>query len=203
MNKFTGVILGSMFGLFVIFTGTAHAAGTNCLNQSSAHGVVTVSGLTATAKFTIPNSCGAQQVSFVSYKAPSANGQPLSQQVVFHSTTQTLNPGTYQMQIQIPDCFYQVDLVRGTVITQFNGSTYHGENRWLAGKNAGTKVCESTSATTPPVTPTNTTPSVLPASTTLPNTGPGNALLVGLAATTFAGLLHYNRSKLQNLIIKK
>jgi hypothetical protein len=106
MKKLLGITssLVVAFAIIAIAAPSASAA-QPCLNEGSAKGKVAVSGLNATVSFTLPKSCGNQQVSLVSYKAPSTNGKPLNQQTVFQSTTQNLAPGTYHLAVQIPDCF--------------------------------------------------------------------------------------------------
>jgi hypothetical protein len=177
----------------------ANAAQTVCLNTKNTKATVSVSGTQATAKFTIPAKCGSQEVSFVSYKAPSANGDPLTAQTVYKSLTATYSTGAYSLNLDIPDCYFQVDLVQGAVIQQFTtDTTYHKENRWLAGKNGGTQVCTTPNPNpNPNPTPNPTpTPSPTPTSTTLPNTGAGNVLAIGLIAAFVGTVLHFGYRKL-------
>src|ERR1041385_7148009 len=108
------ILLTSALG--VLAPSTTSAQTLPCFREGTAQVGLAINDKTATATFIIPDACGAQEVSLVSYNAPSANGLPLDQQSVFQSTTQTLNPGRYALAIQIPDCFYQVDLVQGQVI---------------------------------------------------------------------------------------
>jgi LPXTG-motif cell wall-anchored protein len=52
-------------------------------------------------------------VSVASWKAPSADGRPFSEQVFFAGNSKTLNEGRHLMSVDTPNCFFQVDLVHG------------------------------------------------------------------------------------------
>jgi len=187
---------GSALGLLAPATVSADTL--QCFGEETGSANIVINNNVATATFTIRQACGPQQVSLVSYKSPSPGGQPLNQQTVFQSTTQTLNPGTYSLAVQVPDCYFQVDLVRGGVIWQLSDQhTYHGENRFVTSKNGTGPAC-TTTTTTPPVTPPASPPAVQSSTTTksLPNTGAGNVALIGLGSSLIAGLLHANRRRI-------
>ena len=180
------------------------------LTTASTHATVTVAGQTATGSLTIPAGCAAS-ISLVSYTAPSANGTPLTSQYVYKSVTESLGAGAHQLKISLPDCYFQADLVVGAPLDLTTGQTYHGQNRFLAGYNAGTKACVAPTPTpTPKPTPTVTpspkptvtpTPVVTPTptpdagkggevlgATTLPDTGAG---ALGLSLSTLGGTVAY------------
>src|SRR6185437_2718914 len=75
---------------------------------------------TVTANFTVAKNSSVT-LSLVSYHAPSASfdATTANQQVVADSKTGTFGSGAHSMTITVPDCYFQVDFVGGTVITQF------------------------------------------------------------------------------------
>lgn len=83
----------------------------------------TVNGGKATVDFVVKGSANCKvQVSSNSFYAPTMNGKPYDQQILFDRTTKTYStPGTYTMAVSMPvkstqqkGCFYQVDLTYGT-----------------------------------------------------------------------------------------
>jgi hypothetical protein len=78
--------------------------------------------LVATVRFKVTGADNCKvQLSSNSFYAPSMNGQPWSEQILFQRVTRTYTPGTYAMSIQLPTksnpdkgCYYQVDLTYGT-----------------------------------------------------------------------------------------
>jgi len=107
---------------------------------------LSVQGTIATGNVTV-STCTGLVVSLVSYKAPSAtfSEQTASQQVVFASKTLTLDAGAHQLQVNVPRCYYQVDLVVGTVIVHLgpagSGNFYGAQGRLLDSINGGTRAC--------------------------------------------------------------
>jgi SdrD B-like domain len=96
------------------------------------------------ATFTIP--AGAT-VSLVSYIAPSSsfNANTASQQVVYDSDTVTATTaGTYSLHIDLPEGYYQVDLVCGQLIDHFGAASsnifYTSQNRLISADNGGNNV---------------------------------------------------------------
>src|SRR5689334_9777328 len=53
-------------------------------------------------------------MSLVTWKAPSANGQPLYEQKIYDYKTETFGPGNHSLTVFLPDCYYQADLMVGT-----------------------------------------------------------------------------------------
>ena len=78
--------------------------------------------LIATVRFKVSGADNCKvQLSSNSFYAPSMNGRPWSEQVLFQRVTRVYTPGTHQMSIQLPTksnpdkgCYYQVDLTYGT-----------------------------------------------------------------------------------------
>lgn len=143
------------FGLPAVALGASSSsskAQTCAFTGSTAHGSVTVSGNTATGRFTIPQYCPSQTVSLVSYSSPSANGKPYSSQKEYKSQITQVGPGTHSLSVAIPSCYYQIDLVKGSPMNFSGGQTYHAQHRFLAGAQGGSK------CTAPPANHTSQTP---------------------------------------------
>ena len=104
----------------------------------------TQQGDTVTVTFTVPAG-NYDQISLVSYNAPEGfyNTDDANLQTVFQSVTQVESPGTHTLSVTLPNNFYQVDLVCGTVITTLGPTAtnpnnfYHAQNRYIDGDNAG------------------------------------------------------------------
>jgi len=105
---------------------------------------ISVNGSVATATFRIPSHCPALEYSLVSYKAPNnTDGQPFSSQKYFASTTKVLGPGLHTITTTTPDCYYQIDLIKGRPITQLsNGGTYAPAGRLITAVLGGPKPCD-------------------------------------------------------------
>lgn len=204
----------------------------NCLRESTANASITVAGDRATAHFTLPSGCKGQVVSLVSYKAPNGtDGKPYSSQELFRSTTRTFNnEGRREMSVQLPDCYYQVDLVTGQPLQSFaNGVTYHGQHRFLVARHGGNKFCSQPMQTQPAAQPATTPPASVNVNTTaasnvtaaaketpapqhapqtappsgkLPDTGPGTIAAFGFGSTFTASLIYVYRSRFSEILSK-
>jgi len=105
-------------------------------------------GGTSTATFTIPAGC-VVKVSLVSYtaSAPEFTWENGSDEVVYDQLTENLGSGTHTLAIKTPDCYYQLDLVEGEVITSFGpydtdpNNFYTPQGRLAASANGGTTAC--------------------------------------------------------------
>lgn len=180
---------------------------TRCAHWGNTPSNMTVnSSNIATATFTVPAHCTTPQVyTLVSYTAPNGTtGLPYTAQKLYKSVTKTFGPGTHTMQVQVPDCFYQVDLVGGYPVATFpnNQALYHNEHRFFRALHGGTKSCETPK---PPVTPpaqppaktpeppvaTPVTPAAAPAEPAeLPNTGPGAIVAIFTGVSAISTLLY-------------
>ncbi len=143
-------------------------------------------GQPATAQVKAGAACVDQEVSLVSYKAPAANGQPLTNQIINDSQTKLTTSGVVDFTVQVPNCYYQVDLVYGQPLDLSTGQTYSSQHRLIDAANGGNQTCNpgmGGGTPTPTLTPTVSniaaavpaTPAPLAAATqvptTLPNTG--------------------------------
>jgi protocatechuate 3,4-dioxygenase beta subunit len=88
-------------------------------------------------------------VSLVSYTAPSAvwDVNVANQQRVFDVDSHTFAPGTYTLCVRIPNSFYQIDFVCGTVIdtlgTPGSNIFYTAQGRLISADNGGVQsVCD-------------------------------------------------------------
>lgn len=72
-----------------------------------------VEGNKVTATFTVTGTNCTTPVTLAVWKTPSANGQPINDQVFFGHTTQTYGPGVHTISANIPDCYWQADLLVG------------------------------------------------------------------------------------------
>lgn len=153
------------------------------------------SGDDVTVTFYLYGGCDPRTLSFVSYTAPTSYFDRVTaeQQVVFDSVTGTFGPGTHTMSIEVPSCYFQVDFVRGTVITQFGPSSstnYYGDQgRLIAYKNGGTTTCAvapptTTTTTTIPPTTTTVAPTTTTSVPTTTTTIPGSTTTTVVAPTT-------------------
>ncbi len=114
-------------------------------NASVTRHVLAVSGSTATASVVLSPGCANVQLSLVSYEA--TRSFDLTEQRVFdHKTVTVFAADT--LSVSLPNCFFQVDLVRGSVLASLSEATgYTAQQRMLATVRGGTAAC------TTPVTP--------------------------------------------------
>lgn len=170
----------------------------------------TTSGNTASANFDISGGAGCEeQVTVAVWRAPygSTNFQPYSQQVLLSSKTAYYSAGDNYLTVNVPNCDYQVDVLRGNAATRPDGTANYVYPQIVDWLQAGNKTCEPPSKPTPPSTPVTTTkPPVTPPSnptaipvvaaaktttTPLPNTGPGAVVVVFIAAVIGGALFHH------------
>lgn len=96
-----------------------------------------------TANFTVDSGCNPIELSFAAYRASASTWSNSIPQTLDNFDTGSFGPGTHSLgPIDIPACFFQVDLVCGPVLsgTQINSGTYYG-SRKLDWENGGTTAC--------------------------------------------------------------
>ncbi len=101
--------------------------------------------------FTLAAGCENQEFSLVSYKAPSYifDANTANQQSVFDSATGFFSAGLNMMEIDVPKCYFQIDLVRGGVIEHLgpagSNNFYGAQGRLIDADNgdSGAGVCAS------------------------------------------------------------
>ncbi len=116
--------------------------------------IINISGTTATATFDVPRGCPGTHVLLASYTAPNGtDGKPYSEQKLYSSNRAKFGPGRHQISIKIPNCYYQVDLARGTVLQNFRSTTYtqSPSHVLMAARHGGNQSCGP--VTPPPVQP--------------------------------------------------
>lgn len=168
------VLAAALVGLAtyaIVGINRTEAASTDCFRTATAKASISVSGGTATANFTIPEKCTPKDVTLVSYKAPNGtDGKPYPAQTVYKVNSKTFKKaGKHVIKVAVPDCYYQVDLVRGKeVIQKFAaGRTYTEQGRMITAKHGGKKSCDAKPA---PKAPAPTTPApAAPAAPTVVN----------------------------------
>ncbi len=134
--------------------------------------------------FTIPVGCAPVQLTLASYESPAPTFS--SDQELFDHETETFeSPGRYDLEVTVPDCYYQVDFAFGPVIRDLDEDTLYGD-RLIDHANGGTELCNETITPGPDETATpgpdeTTTPG--PDETTTPGLpgapGPGQEVVPG------------------------
>jgi hypothetical protein len=149
------LVVGSV-GAFAPAGFAAHsraAGGTSCPSGTAAVLSPTlnvVEGGTATATFGIAAACSNIRVTLASYQASAGNF--VLPQTLIDSTSQTLSTGyaasaTQTLTVNVSPCFYQVDLVIGSVIVNLTSSNLYDTRKILA-RNGGA-ACSTVVTTTP------------------------------------------------------
>lgn len=207
MIKLSNLTTSSIFTAFIIslllFISSPVSAdiSNNCsvqaVNLTNGQGYFksfSVSNNTATATFVVTGDPGCSEtVSIAVWQAPygSSDYQPYSQQKFISSNSADFTPGTYTISIPLPNCDYQVDLIRGSSVTGPDITANYVYPQLIDWLQAGSTICEppvvvSSTETVPPTTPATPTPQP----TTLINTGAGD--VIGLFAITVisAAMLH-------------
>lgn len=128
-----------------------------------------------------------QSVVLASWQAPDGDkGRPYDQQKLYKYVSGTFPTGKHTLTVQLPDCYYQVDLVRGTAPTGPNDSPLYEKGRMLGSLHGGTKVCEQ-----PKKTETLSAATTQPTPATMPTTGPANVLGIFAGTSAFGAAAHH------------
>lgn len=157
---------------------------TNTANQSDSRWMLSADGV-ATGTFTVTGDNDCQQtVTLSAWQAPNADkGQPYDQQKLVSHVSGTFGPGAHSLSIQVPHCFYQLDMIPGDNPAGENGTAQYTPGTLIGSLHGGTQSCDVTPPVTPPQTPS-----------TLPNTGVGsNVIIAGLVATVLGTAFAYVR----------
>ncbi len=101
----------------------------------------TQQGDTVTANFTVPSGYY-DQISLVSYTAPEPtyNSGDADLQQVYQYETEVFGPGAHSLTVTLPNSFYQVDFVCGSVISTLglnSNDFYSAQNRLMSADNGG------------------------------------------------------------------
>ncbi len=125
---------------------------------------IMVTGTTAKVTFTVAAGCKDIELTLVSYKAPGPtfDEKTADQQILFDHKTQLFSAGNWQLDVAVPDCYYQVDFVYGKHIEKLgpagSNNFYSKQGRLIRAANGGTKACTTSQ---PPTTPNPPPPPTL------------------------------------------
>jgi hypothetical protein len=204
------MIVGGVFGLLVVgflggslahpsftnaLTGPPEGGGVSCdvkrVGTNDAGGVdsrfILNADGTVTARFRVTGTDCHMTVTLVSWNAPNGtDGKPYEQQTLFAKTTAKFTTGDHTITAKMPNCFYQIDLVTGSDVSMYPTTSFSSQGRLRGNLHGGAQPC-----TVPTPTPTPApTPVVETASTTLPNTGPGEIAIVAVLALAGGYIFH-------------
>ncbi|MDB5170209.1 MAG: hypothetical protein JWN82_605 [Candidatus Saccharibacteria bacterium] len=209
-----GVMLASLATPFVI-NGNAAAANGSCTLEAVQPNIgqpiegrkFTTKGNRIYIKVVVKGTDCAKVVTLESWKAPNPDlGKPYSEQILFrHFTTNPLGAGSHLLSIQLPNCFYQVDLIHGSKTMGANGEIKFDATKVIGSAHGGTQKCTQATPETPdtpeepetPVTPTPSTPTPTTQTassqvTSLPKTGAGSIVVGAFSGMTALGTAaHY------------
>lgn len=166
---------------------TVKAVGTkNTAGNTDSRFVLNGNG-TVSATFEVKGNTDCKlDVTLASWQAPDADkGRPYDQQKLYKYVTDSFGVGRHTLTVELPNCFYQVDLVRGKNPTGPNNMPVYEKGRMMGSLHGGTKVCEEPK--TPPVV---TTPPQVSSATTLPKTGAGGMVGLFAGASIFGAAAH-------------
>jgi uncharacterized protein DUF11 len=171
-------LLVALFCLGLVLAGvrTAGARTTSCpaAGAGIVGGSILVAGGKATATFSISAACPATTVTLASYEAPAATFS-LPQTLFDDASATFASGGPYTLTVDLPDCFFQVDLVTGTAIPVLTSGNLYG-NRKAAFTQGGVKAC-------PPPTTTSTTTATTTTGTTTTGTTTTGTTTTGTTTT--------------------
>lgn len=200
MIKLKSVIIAGVVGLLVIIASPQiTSASPECDVNPAVQGVsltdlknksIVLNGTNADVSVTVTGNDDCQKtVSVASWKFPNPTGLPLKEQKLYKTNTQTFGLGTHVISVEVPDCYWQVDLVEGDRPTAADGTADYqiGEpndktDRLMDAAFGGDKECfPAETPVTGPVTPVPITTAPV---SVLPKTGNSTPMTIAI----FAGL---------------
>jgi hypothetical protein len=99
-------------------------------NEAIQEETLTITDLVASATFNIPEGCQDIHISLASYSALAATF--MLPQILLDSKTGFFDPGDHTLQVNVDECFYQVDLVEGPVIENLTVDNLYGGRLLMA-----------------------------------------------------------------------
>lgn len=215
------VLAGGVFAFNLVKSNSAEAATAPCVVTVNNNKAINISadGKKASVSITVSGDCVERYATLVSWKSPSPSGHPLTAQKLYKYTTKKLTAGTHTVSVELPDCYYQVDLLGQKRPTSLAGDANYdamGTDVLVNFKLGGTKSCtppppppptpqkctipgmENIPADSPdckvvpetPVTPE--TPATPDAPVSLPDTGAGAfAAIASTVTAAGSGVAHY------------
>lgn len=137
---------------------------------------------TITATFTVASGCDGTTVSLATYSMIAKPASPFPQ-TLYDSVTQTLDAGSYTLTVHLPSCYWQADLVTGSVLPYIDADHRYLE-RVAAGATGGNQVCSTTTTTgTTQTTTTLTTTTSTTATTSTTSTATTTTTLTTTTTT--------------------
>jgi hypothetical protein len=180
-------------------TASAAQPENGCLRNATANATISEQNGKAVATFTVPKKCDDNKhtVSLVVYKLNDGNWEhKIKNQYIYAHKTIQVGTGKHTVSVNLPNCGYQADLVKGQPVDVSTGAH---QNHILAAHVGGNRVACAAKPTPKPTPntpiPTPETPATTVTTvsgeqpTTLVNTGPGDvaAAFVGISALGSAG----------------
>lgn len=136
-------------------------------NRQTANSVLDVHQNSITAQFHVPKECKNERVSFVVYKIADGNYKnKIGNQHIFASRTIVSNGGNHNIRLNLPDCAWQADLVKGNPVRIALGKEQNPILRATIGRQG--EPCKKPPVTL--VTPTTPTTPVTPEPTVVTQT---------------------------------
>ncbi len=201
MNKFVNIFASAVvvLGTVVATNGVANAARNdaadlNCevYSQSYSVGKDTVTANFGVRQLDADGPDCTKDVTVAAWNAPNGtDGMPFSAQSLHSHKSGTYAPGNHSVTVSKPECFYQVDVVRGLSPEFENGDAGYADWQYVSSTHGGAK-CE-TKKKTPVVKKTVQKGTGGPVA--LPETGAGSVAAIALSAGTAAGVAHNIRAR--------
>lgn len=145
-----------------------------------------------------------RHATLAAWEAPNGvDGRPYKEQVLASHMTKTIETGDRNqakrtLSVQIPDCYYQIDIMRGKKVMGRNGEIKFDADKHLGGVHGGTQACttpevpETPEEPETPETPEEPeTPSEVTTEEELTETGPASAVAAFTGVSTLAAGVHY------------
>ncbi len=143
-------------------------------------------GRTITATFTVASGCDGTTVSLATYSMLAEPGSQFPQ-TLYDSVTRKLDAGSYTLTVRLPNCYWQADLVTGSVLPYIDANHLYG-NRVAATARGGNQMCSTTTTTgTTQTTTTGTTQTTTTGTTQTTTTGTTQTTTTGTTQTTTTG----------------
>jgi hypothetical protein len=142
------LVLGAA-GAYTSVARATPSRASDCSSSDAVSGSISVSGGTATGSFTVAAGCSGVEVSLVSYQAPrgSFDESIADRQVRYREVTESFDAGRHTLAVDVPDCYFQVDLVTGAPIEKLGPSGsdnfYGAQGRLVDAANGGSASCQS------------------------------------------------------------
>lgn len=131
-----------------------------------------------------------KSVSVGIWQWPTEDGLPLSSQVLYKAVTKTFGPGEHTITVDVPNCYWQADVMEGTRATAADGTADYqigdpsdpNSDRFLDVAYGGEGVCFADEKETPKSTDKPAASTV----STLPNTGAGSTMTAAISSAVGA-----------------